>query len=235
MSDDAARQAYDAWHARLATEESATDLGPWHEAALPHLGPLAGAAVLEIGCGRGSFSARIAGDGARRLVAADFSFEAVRVARERIGDGPGRGCLVADVMRLPFADGAFDVTCSFETIEHVTDPGRAVAELVRVTRPGGRLIITSPNYLGFAGLYRIYRRLIGRPFTEMGQPINQPLLLPWRVRLLRRLGCRVDLVDGFGHYLYLPGRRPVRMPLLDRCRPVTRWFGLHSLTVATRR
>ena len=234
MNGDA-RRAYDAWHSALAGEETGESVAPWHAAARPHIGSLHGLSVLEIGCGRGSFGTLVSDSGARPLVLADFSSEAVRVARERVGTARDRVYLVADIERLPFRDGAFDLVCSFETIEHVPRPAQALAELVRVARRGGRLIVTSPNYLGMAGLYRIYRRLTGRPYTEMGQPINQPLVLPWRVRLLRTLGCRVDVVDGIGHYLYLPGRRPLRLPFLDRARPLTRWFAVHSLTVATRR
>jgi hypothetical protein len=45
----------------------------------------------------------------------------------------------------------------------------------------------------------------------------------------------VDIADGFGHYLYAPGRNPRRMRFLDGARWLTRWFGAHSLTVATKR
>jgi SAM-dependent methyltransferase len=227
------RQRYDEWHETLTAESGAEGLAPWHLAALPYLGNLGGARMLEIGCGRGSFGAHVATLGARCVALADFSPAAVRVARAHVGPAPGRGFLAADIQSLPFASGSFDVVCSFETIEHVPSPRIAVEELVRVVRRGGRLVITSPNYLGLAGLYRIYRRLTGRPYAEMGQPINQPLTLPWRVRLLRSLGCRVDVIDGFGHYLYVPGRRPVRIHALDRARRLTRWFAVHSLTVAT--
>jgi len=77
--------------------------------------------------------------------------------------------------------------------------------------------------------------MTGRPYAEMGQPINQPLTLVGRVRRLRTLGCRVEVADGFGHYLYLPGRTPRRMHVLDGARWLTRWFGAHSLTVAVKR
>ena len=230
-----ARRHYDEWHRTLSSETEAEGLAPWHEAALAHVGSVSGARVLEIGCGRGSFGAHVAGGGASMLTLADFSPAAVEVARDRVGAGDQRGFLAADIQSLPFPDEYFDLVCSFETIEHVPSPGAAVRELVRVTRKGGRVIITSPNYLGIAGLYRVYRRLIGRPFTEMGQPINQPLVLAWRVWLLRSLGCHVDVVDGFGHYLDLPKRLPQRIRFLDGARALTRWFALHSLTVATRR
>lgn len=47
---------------------------------------------------------------------------------------------------LPFADNQFDIVCSFETLEHVQDPARVVGEMVRVTKTGGYVLITVPNY-----------------------------------------------------------------------------------------
>jgi ubiquinone/menaquinone biosynthesis C-methylase UbiE len=53
----------------------------------------------------------------------------------------------ADVIKLPFADGFFDVVVCSEVLEHVTDNRTAVAELVRVLKPGGDLVITVPRFL----------------------------------------------------------------------------------------
>jgi ubiquinone/menaquinone biosynthesis C-methylase UbiE len=231
-----ARGAYDEWHRSLDHEGADATLAPWHAAAVPHIGNPAGLDILEIGCGRGGFARWIIGRAARRLVFADFSPAAVDVARRDLAArDPSAEFMVADIERLPFPDASFDLVCSFETLEHVPHPHAGLAELVRVTKPGGRLVITTPNYFGLLGLYRIYRWMVGRPYTEMGQPINQPLTLFWRVASLKRLGCRVDVADGFGHYLYVPRRTPIRMHWLDGARWITRWFGAHSLTVATRR
>jgi hypothetical protein len=82
------------------------------------------------------------------------------------------------------------------------------------------------------GLYRGYRRLTGRPFTEGGQPINNFVMLPRTLRWVRRAGLTPVAVDGIGHYLPVPGRPPVRLAFLDRARTVTRWTALHSLVVA---
>ena len=47
---------------------------------------------------------------------------------------------------LPFADSQFDIVCSFETLEHVHEPERVVAEMARVTKVGGHVLLTVPNY-----------------------------------------------------------------------------------------
>jgi 2-polyprenyl-3-methyl-5-hydroxy-6-metoxy-1,4-benzoquinol methylase len=222
---------YDRWHQSIAETEVPTATAPWHELVKPRLGDIAGLRVLEIGCGRGAFAGYLADLGAD-VVAADFSPAAVALAGELL-DGRGEA-RVEDIQQLPFADGAFDLVISLETLEHVPDPSRGLAELVRVTRPGGRLIVTTPNYLSFVGLYRVFLRLVGRRYTELGQPINQPLTLVGRVLRLKRLGCRVDEVDGAGQLLPLPRVGTVELTWLDRPHRLTKWFAFDSLTVATR-
>ncbi|TMC46506.1 MAG: methyltransferase domain-containing protein, partial [Chloroflexi bacterium] len=109
---------------------------------------------------------------------------------------------------LGHPDGSFDTVISCETIEHLPDPRAAIAEFWRVLKPGGRLLLTAPNYMGPMGLYRAYARVIGRPYTEEGQPINNFVLLPRLVNWVRRAGLRLVAVDGRGHYLPWPGGPP---------------------------
>lgn len=232
----AAKVDYDRWHENLRTTVGEDDTNaPWHQMAIAHLGDLAGRRVLEIGCGRGGFSRYLA-ERQARVTAADFSDAAVAITRDLLNGFNECDARVADIQAIPFSDGAFDLVISLETLEHVPDPDKGLRELVRVTRPGGRLIVTTPNYFGGQGLYRFYReRVTGRPFSECGQPINQPLTLHGRVRALKRLGCRVNVVDGVGHYLYLPRAvQPPRLRWLDNPRFLMRWLAAHSLTVATK-
>jgi 2-polyprenyl-3-methyl-5-hydroxy-6-metoxy-1,4-benzoquinol methylase len=226
-------EEYDSWHRQLAAEETPEATAPWHQMVKPHLGDIAGLRVLEIGCGRGAFALYLAGRGAR-VVAADFSPAAVEIASGLL-DGRA-SAIVADVQQLPFEDGHFDLVISLETLEHVPDPARGLSELVRVTRPGGRLIVTTPNYLNAVGAWRILRRLTPgvSSYTEIGQPINKVLTLPGRVLRLRRLGCRVDVVDGCLHLLPVPGLRTLELAWLNRPHRLMRWFAFNSMTVATR-
>ena len=139
---------------------------------------------------------------------------------------------VGDIQRIEHADNSFDTVISCETIEHVPDPALAVCELARVLRPGGRLFLTTPNYIGLTGLYRGYLRLTGRRFQEEGQPINNFNMLPRTIWWVKRASLRVEAVSGSGHYLPLPGRDPIRMLALERPRTLTRWIALHSLVLA---
>ena len=228
------KQAYDRWHEEISDREPEDGSGsPWHVMAKPHLQDIQGKRVLEIGCGRGGFSKYLLEQGAH-LTAADFSSAAIDITRRLLQDAPGCETLVADIQAIPYPDNYFDTVISLETLEHVPDPDKGLAELIRVVKPGGKIVITTPNYFGLQGLYRSYRELTGRPFTEVGQPINNPLKVKDRVRKLRELGCRVDAVDGCGHYLYVPRRNPQRIFWLDNPRFLMKWLAAHSLTVATK-
>lgn len=104
-------------------------------------GALEGRRVLDAGCGTGHFSAAARDRGAQ-VVSLDLGFELLKVTRHRAGGRQVQG----DALRLPFADASFPVVISSEMVEHTPDPARAVRELVRVTEPGGLLVVTTPNW-----------------------------------------------------------------------------------------
>lgn len=225
--------AYDIWHdAREAADERASPTAPWHILTIDHLPDVRGKRVLEIGCGRGVFARYLTEQGAQ-VVAADFSPAAVSHARARL-EGLDATAIVADVQDIPFPDQSFDVVISQETLEHVPDPAQGLAELVRVTRLGGKLIVTTPNYLSLVGLWRVACKIVDKPYSEVGQPINQPLMLFRRVRALRGLGCRVDAVAGSHQLLVIPGFATVRLSFLERPQKIMKWTCYHGLTSVTR-
>ncbi len=231
------RRVYESWHQRLEVDSKADT--PWHRLVKQHLQPdrdLSGKQVLEIGCGRGGFACWLASQPARpaELVAADFAASAVRMGQTFAAQQGLTNIRweTGDIQSIAHPTASFDTVISCETIEHVPDPRRALSELCRVLRLGGRLFLTTPNYLGTLGLYRVYLRLRGRVFTEEGQPINHCLLLPRTRNWVSQAGLRVSVVDGVGHYLPFPGRPPIEMPRLNSPRMMMRWWGLHSLIVA---
>ncbi len=236
VDPESARAAYEAWHRALPASD--LEAPPWVQMIRTRLEPgrdLAGRRVLEIGCGRGDFARWLAGlaERPRLLVAADFAVSAV-AAGQSVGHKKGLDRIawqVADIGALGFPDASFDTVFSLETIEHCPSPARAVSELARVLAPGGRLFLTTPNYLNFSGLYRVYLRLRGRRFSEAGQPINHPVLLPRTKHWVRSAGLRIVAVQSVGHPLPLPGGA-IYLKFLDSLGPLTRWLGIQSMVVA---
>ena len=98
--------------------------------------------VLDAGAGTGHFS-KVLADWGAQLVSLDVGEKLLKRVREKCASKT----VVGSVLDLPFAAATFDLVLSTETIEHTTDPRRAVAELARVVAPGGRLILTVPNRL----------------------------------------------------------------------------------------
>lgn len=112
-----------------------------------------GERVLDLAAGTAVSTVELAGTGAW-CVAADFSLGMLRAGRHRAVPLVG-----ADALALPFADGVFDaVTISFG-LRNVADPDAALAELARVTRPGGRLVVcefSTPTFELFRTVYLGY-------------------------------------------------------------------------------
>jgi SAM-dependent methyltransferase len=111
-------------------------------AFLEDLGVSAGDQLLDAGCGTGDGAvqlARIVGP-AGRITAVDASRAMLAEANHRAAGLPlPLTFQAADVQRLPFPDGMFDVARTETVLQHVADPTRAIGELIRVTRPGGRI------------------------------------------------------------------------------------------------
>jgi 2-polyprenyl-3-methyl-5-hydroxy-6-metoxy-1,4-benzoquinol methylase len=228
-----ARDSYDLWHSELAIDADADT--PWHRMLKPEIlrEDLAGRQVLEIGCGRGDFSCWLTRNTHARVTAADFSHTAVAKGRDYAASrGLNIRWQVMDIQSIAYPDATFDSVISSETIEHVPDPVQAVAELARVLKPGGKLFLTTPNYLNLIGLYRGYMRMKGTPFTETGQPINNFVMLPRTRAWVKRAGLRILHAESRGIYLPIPGRPWTESPALDQPRFLTRWLGMHSMVIA---
>ena len=236
-TDLQARAVYESWHERVQRDTATADR-PWHDLVFAHLQPadLDGRAVLEIGCGRGELACELVTGKTppARLIAADFAHAAVRLGRVRAAsrDIAGVTWMVADVQHIGLPDASVDTVISCETIEHLPDPGQALREFHRVLRPGGRLILTTPNYFGPFGLYRGYLRLRGRRYTEGDQPICRLTMLPRTLFWVWRSGLRIRTAAATGQYLLAPGRLPWEPGVLKRLNWLLWPLGLHSLVVA---
>ncbi len=105
-----------------------------------HWADLGSAWVLEAGCGVGAYSSQIRRRYSLFVEAFDLEYERVRGAQT---DTPH--ALVAAAEALPYRANLFDMVLSNEVIEHVADDRVAVAEMVRVLKPGGRIVLFCPN------------------------------------------------------------------------------------------
>ena len=130
----------------------------WRVATTRAVAPKAGQRILDLAAGTAASSVSLARSGAD-VVAADFSPGMLAEGRRRHGHIPNLSFVEADAMALPFDDGEFDtVTISFG-LRNVKDPSLALAEMLRVTAPGGKLVVcefSHPPARAFAGLYRFY-------------------------------------------------------------------------------
>ncbi|MAE68125.1 MAG: bifunctional demethylmenaquinone methyltransferase/2-methoxy-6-polyprenyl-1,4-benzoquinol methylase UbiE [Phycisphaeraceae bacterium] len=116
--------------------------------------------VLDVACGTGDLSIAFARAGADTVVGVDFTYDMLSIARRKSAEATGR--LVfhgGDAMRLPVADGTFDIVSIAFGIRNVTDPSAALAEFYRVLKPGGRVVVLEfdlPRNAVLRGMYQIY-------------------------------------------------------------------------------
>ena len=104
--------------------------------------------ILEVGCGEGELAERFVRELGCEVVASDQSDWMVELTRAR-----GVDARVADVQALPFRDGEFDCALAAWMLYHVRDVDRALAELARALRPGGRLVAVTNSAEHVGELY----------------------------------------------------------------------------------
>ncbi len=175
----------------------------------------AGKDVLEVGCGTGLVLARVARF-ARSAKGIDLSPGMLARARER-GLDVSEGAATA----LPFADASFDVAYSFKVLSHVPELDRALAEMLRVVRPGGHLVFDIYNRHSLRYLIKRAfgpRRTSDR-FDEAA--ISTAFLTPAEVKA--RLPPGAVLVGTAGIRVLTPHPVVLRVPGLSRLVEAAEW------------
>ncbi len=128
-----------------------------------------GKKVLEIGCGAGTDSLQFARAGAD-LTSVDLTPAAIELTQQRLAlYGVAGDVRLADAEALPFEDNQFDLVYSWGVLHHTPDTERALAELYRVLRPGGRFVVMLYNRHSVITL-RLYLRYglrAGHPFRSL--------------------------------------------------------------------
>jgi GT2 family glycosyltransferase/glycosyltransferase involved in cell wall biosynthesis len=126
----------------IPTEQGRIRLEHYHRYAMV-LDIVAGKAVLDVACGEG-YGSYLMADVARSVIGVDISDETVQHASSAYKK-PNLTFNQGSATDLNFPDASFDVVVSFETIEHLAEQAEMLAEIRRVLRPDGLLVISSPN------------------------------------------------------------------------------------------
>ncbi|MEY9857102.1 2-polyprenyl-3-methyl-5-hydroxy-6-metoxy-1,4-benzoquinol methylase [Catenulispora sp. GAS73] len=223
---------------RALYEDPATTIASGHDRTVRQIGMLTGIVraagrplrILDVGCGDGAATAQAArACPGHEVIGMDWSGEAVKRAAS-FGLTVVQGSV--DSPGLPIADASVDVVVFSEIIEHLVDTDAALGELRRVLRPGGTLLLSTPNLaawfnrgllaLGVQPLFSevSLRAIHGRPGREV---VGHLHLFTRRalVSLLAANGFRVERVAG-ARYHDVPGI----------LRPLDRLFRWRSTTAA---
>jgi len=168
---------------------------PAFSARLHEYAGFAGRRVLDIGSGNGYVLSRYAAAGAR-VCGVDLTAAAIRLCRQRFALMALPGAFtVGNAECLPFPDATFDCVCSMGVLHHTPDTGRAVAELHRVLRPNGRVIVMfyHRNSLQYRLKFPLLRWIKGKSIQQsinevdgVGNPKGDVYSRSELARLMRR-------------------------------------------------
>lgn len=156
-----------------------------------------GGTALDVGCGAGQFLVELAERGLD-VAGVDLAEGMVEAASARLStlglDGDVR---VANVERLPFPDGRFDLVTALGLVEYLPDPTVALREFARVLAPGGHLVVTAPNPVRLSFLCDPLRVVQAR-LRPPPAGYQRVYFTPWR---LRRdiVGVGLSLIELHGH------------------------------------
>ncbi len=140
----------------------------WRRAVVRAVDARPGQRVLDLAAGTATSSEPFA-DAGVHTVASDFSLGMLRVGRRR---RPDLSLVAGDGTRLPFADDSFDaVTISFG-LRNIVDHEAGLAEMLRVTRPGGRLVVCEFSHPTFGPFRTVYTEYLMRALPPVARRVS---------------------------------------------------------------
>lgn len=177
--------------------------------ALALVDRVGGRRALDVGCGAGQFLVELA-ERDFEVAGVDLAEGMVEASSSRLATlGLDADVRVANVERLPFDDGSFDVVTALGLIEYLPDPTDALREFQRVLAPGGHLIVTAPNPVRLSFLcdpLRVVRTRLRPPPAGY----QRTYFTPWRLRRdIATSGLSLIELHGHGVGEWTVAGRPV--------------------------
>lgn len=139
----------------------------WRKVVVDAMGAEPGQRVLDLAAGTGTSSEPYA-DAGIEVVACDFSLGMLRVGKRR---RPDIDFVAGDATNLPFADESFDATTISFGLRNVGDPRKGLAEMLRVTKPGGTLVVCEFSHPTFAPWRTVYTEYLMRALPPIARKV----------------------------------------------------------------
>jgi len=183
------------------------------KAVIEMLIPTKGELILDVGCGNGRDIIIFANNSAF-CVGIDFSSGMIKEGKKAIDTMGFRNVhlISGGATNLPFSDGTFDkISCS-EVIEHIPDWEKAIAEMNRVLKIGGKLVITTPNWYSLYGFTRKLFDLFSfilRKKSVPSHPYDEWKTQKEVINVLKKHGIEIDRTIGI---CFIPGHLTYSLP-----------------------
>lgn len=139
----------------------------WRRIVVAAVGATKGQRVLDLAAGTGTSSEPYA-DAGVSVVACDFSVGMLKVGKRR---RPDIDFIAGDATNLPFADNSFDATTISFGLRNVIDPKKALREMLRVTKPGGKLVVAEFSQPTFAPFRTVYLEYLMRALPSIARKV----------------------------------------------------------------
>ena len=139
----------------------------WRRIVVEAVGAKPGQRVLDLAAGTGTSSEPYA-DAGVHVVACDFSVGMLKVGKRR---RPDIDFVAGDATNLPFADDSFDASTISFGLRNVVDPQKALREMLRVTKPGGKLVVAEFSHPSFSPFRTVYSEYLMRALPPIAKKV----------------------------------------------------------------